>query len=66
VELAASALAADLDPPVDPRLSARVLINAIEGLTHRLTLRPPAGVPPRVIAGEITRLARAYIRISSS
>lgn len=64
-DLTASALAADLDPsPVDPRLSARVVINAIEGLTHRLVLHPPAGITPQAIAREITELVRAYIQIS--
>jgi AcrR family transcriptional regulator len=61
-ELTATALAAGLDPPPrDPLLSARVLINAIEGLTHRLVLRPPQGVDTEAIASEITALARAYI-----
>jgi AcrR family transcriptional regulator len=62
-ELTARALVAELDPPPrDPLLSARVLINAIEGLTHRLVLRPPPGVDAETIADEITALARAYIR----
>jgi hypothetical protein len=42
-------------------LSARIAIGAIEGLTHRLVLRPPPGVSPEVIAREITDLVRAYI-----
>jgi AcrR family transcriptional regulator len=63
VDLAADALAADPDScPVDPRLSARVVIGAIEGLTHRLVLRPPSGVAPEAIAGEITEVVRAYIQ----
>jgi AcrR family transcriptional regulator len=62
IDLAAAALAAELDPPpADPRLSARVLINAIEGLTHRLVLRRPPGVSSDAIAREITELARAYV-----
>jgi hypothetical protein len=61
IDLTAAALAAELDsPPADPRLSARVLINAIEGLTHRLVLRRPPGVSPEAIAREITELARGY------
>jgi AcrR family transcriptional regulator len=64
VELAADALAADpCSPPVDPRLSARVAIGAIEGLTHRLVLRPPPGIGPQAIAGEITEVVRAYVHV---
>lgn len=63
VDLAAGALAADpYSRPVDPQLSARVVIGAIEGLTHRLVLRPPPGVAPEAIAGEITGLVRAYVQ----
>jgi AcrR family transcriptional regulator len=63
VDLAADALAADsCSRPVDPRLSARVVIGAIEGLTHRLVLRPPPGVAPEAIASEITEVVRAYIQ----
>jgi AcrR family transcriptional regulator len=66
VELATDALA---DDPrcrsVNPRLSARVVISAIEGLTHRLVLRPPTGVSPEEIAGEITVLVRAYTRVGT-
>ena len=62
-DLTADALTADPHSrPVDPRLSARVAISAIEGLTHRLVLRPPSGVAPEAIASEITVLARAYIQ----
>jgi AcrR family transcriptional regulator len=65
VDMAAGALAADTDsPPADPRLSARIVINTIEGLTHRLVLRPPPGVTPNAIAREITALVRAYIQTS--
>ena len=64
VDLAADALAADPSSrPVDPRLSARIVISAIEGLTHRLVLRPPPGVAPDGIAREITELVRAYLQI---
>jgi hypothetical protein len=65
VDLTANALAAELDPPpIEPRLSACIVINAIEGLTHRLILHPPAGVTPQAIAREITKLVRAYIQTS--
>jgi AcrR family transcriptional regulator len=65
VDLTAAALAAELDAPIaDPRLSAHVVISAIEGLTHRLVLRPPVGVTPQAIAEEITDLVRAYIQTS--
>jgi AcrR family transcriptional regulator len=65
VDLTASALAADLhSSPVDPGLSARIVISAIEGLTHRLVLRPPPNAPPEAIAREITELVRAYIQTS--
>jgi AcrR family transcriptional regulator len=63
-DLAASALAANLNQSADDaRLSARVLISAIEGLTHRLVLRPPAGASTHTIAREITRLARSYLQL---
>ncbi len=62
VDLAASALAREpSSPPADPRLSARIAISAIEGLTHALVLRPPPSVTPEAIAREITQLVRAYI-----
>jgi AcrR family transcriptional regulator len=58
VDLAADALPADLR---DRRLSAQVVISVIEGLTHRLILRPPPGVTSQGIGHEITALVRAYI-----
>jgi AcrR family transcriptional regulator len=61
-DLAAQALASDPSiAPTDPRLTARIVIGAIEGLTHRLVLRPPPGVTPDAIAHEITELVRAYL-----
>lgn len=64
VDLATDALAADPhSPPNDPRLSARIVISAIEGLAHRLVLRSPTGVTPEAIAREITELVRAYLQI---
>ena len=63
VDLTADVLATDPHSrPADPRLSARIVISTIEGLTHRLVLRPPAGVTPAAIAREITELVRAYIK----
>jgi AcrR family transcriptional regulator len=61
VDLTADALAGEAR---DPRLSGRVIVNAIEGLTHRLVLRRPTGVSSEQIAGEITALVRAYIQTS--
>ena len=63
IDLTADALAADLDSPaLDPHLSARIVINTIEGLTHRLVLHQPTGVTPQAISHEITELVRAYIQ----
>jgi AcrR family transcriptional regulator len=63
IELAVQKLAADpSSAPNDPRLTARIVISTIEGLTHRLVLHPPPGVAPDAIAREITELVRAYIR----
>ena len=65
VEEAADALAGEPDSATaDPRLSARIVINAIESLTHRLVLRPPVGVTSQDIAGEIVDLVRAYLQSS--
>ena len=66
VDLMANVLAADLgSSPVD-QLSARIVINAIEGLSHRLVLCPPPEVTPGEIANEITELARTYIQTRHS
>ncbi len=63
VDLTARALAADPSvAPENPRLAASVVVNAIEGLTHRLVLRPPPGVDSSAIAGEITNLVRRYLQ----
>jgi AcrR family transcriptional regulator len=65
IDLTADTLAADLDSPApDPYLAARIVINTIEGLTHRLVLRQPTGITPQTIAHEITELVRAYIQTS--
>jgi AcrR family transcriptional regulator len=62
-ELVAQALATDPSTaPNDPHLTARIVISAIEGLTHRLVLRPPPGATPGAIVHEITELVRAYIQ----
>ncbi len=61
VELVAQALEAEPhSSSVDPRLRARIVIGAIEGLTHRLVLHPPPNATSAEIAGEITELARSY------
>jgi AcrR family transcriptional regulator len=63
VDAAAETLATDPSTaPSDPRLTARVMISAIEGLTHRLVLRPPPNATPDAIANEITEFVRAYIQ----
>ncbi|HEY2142115.1 MAG TPA: TetR/AcrR family transcriptional regulator [Solirubrobacteraceae bacterium] len=46
----------------DPYLAARMIVSSIEGLTHRLVLRPLHGATPDVIATEITTLISAYLR----
>jgi AcrR family transcriptional regulator len=63
VDMAADAFSEDLR---DRRLSARVVISVIEGLTHRLILRLPPGVTSQEISREITELVRAYISSSTS
>jgi AcrR family transcriptional regulator len=64
-DMAAQALTTDPSTaPNDPRLTARIVISTIEGLTHRLVLRPPPGATPEAIAREITELVRAYIQTS--
>jgi AcrR family transcriptional regulator len=68
VELVADTLTADTlatdvhTAPRNPRLLARIAIGAIEGLTHRLVLRPPPDLTPDALAREITELVRAYMR----
>jgi AcrR family transcriptional regulator len=63
VDVAAQALATDPSTaPNDPRLTARIVISTIEGLTHRLVLRPPPNVAPDAIANEITEFVRAYVQ----
>lgn len=67
VDVAATAIAADPELAVaDPRLTASIVVNAIEGLTHRLVLRPPPGVAAEDVASEITALVRAYLKESRS
>jgi AcrR family transcriptional regulator len=61
VELTADALPEGFR---DPRLSGCVIINTIEGLTHRLILRLPKDASSEAIAQEITALVRAYIQAS--
>lgn len=62
VEVLASSLQAQPGTKaVDHRLAARVIVSAIEGLTHRLVLRP-AGASSEAIAAEVTALVRGYLR----
>jgi len=66
VDLAAQALAADTrTAPTNVRLAARLVVSTIEGLAHRLVLRPPPGVTTDQLACEITRLVRGYTRIAN-
>ncbi|MGH2878106.1 MAG: TetR/AcrR family transcriptional regulator [Solirubrobacteraceae bacterium] len=61
VEVVAGSIAAQSDTSTgDHRLAARVIVSAIEGLTHRLVLRP-AGVSPEDIVAEVTTLVRGYL-----
>jgi AcrR family transcriptional regulator len=46
----------------DPYLAARMIVSSIEGLTHRLVLRPPGGATMDAITIEITTLVRGYLR----
>lgn len=63
VEVTSRALAADpACAAKDTRLTARVVVNAIESLTHRLVLHPTAGDDHAAVAREITALVRAYVR----
>jgi AcrR family transcriptional regulator len=67
IEVTATAIAAD--PSIargDVKLAAAIVVNAIEGLTHRLVLRPPTGTDPERVAGEITALVRAYLQTPQS
>lgn len=63
VEVTATAIAAD--PSIargDVQLAAAIVVNTIEGLTHRLVLRRQAGADRERVAREITTLVRAYLR----
>jgi AcrR family transcriptional regulator len=67
VDVTAEALAADPAlAPSDARLAASIVVNAIEGLTHRLVLRPLAGVDSERVSKEITTLVRAYVQARSA
>jgi AcrR family transcriptional regulator len=61
VEVVASSLQARPGTAADRRFAAQVIVSAIEGLTHRLVLRP-AGVSSDVISAEVTALVRGYLR----
>jgi len=66
VELAARALTVDARVALgNPQLTARIVVNTIEALTHRLVLHPPPGVTPDALAREITQLVRGYTTIAT-
>jgi AcrR family transcriptional regulator len=70
VELTAHALAVEgqtvqSSRTTKPKLVARIVVNAIEGLTHRLVLRSPSDIDREAIAREITSLVRAYTRAAA-
>ncbi|HEY1457906.1 MAG TPA: TetR/AcrR family transcriptional regulator [Solirubrobacteraceae bacterium] len=60
--LAGSLRATDEIVGTDLYVAARMIVGSVEGLTHRLVLRPPDGASTDVIATEITTLIRAYLR----
>lgn len=61
VEVVAGSIAAQSDSKAsEHHLAARVIVNAIEGLTHRLVLRP-ADASSEYIAAEVTTLVRGYL-----
>jgi AcrR family transcriptional regulator len=61
-DLVAQALATDPSTVPDERLMARIVVSTIEGLTHRLVLRPMPAVTTDAIAREITGLVCAYLQ----
>ncbi|MGA2163840.1 MAG: TetR/AcrR family transcriptional regulator [Solirubrobacteraceae bacterium] len=60
VEVVAHSLQRQPDT-AEHHLVARMIVSAIEGLTHRLVLRP-AGASPDAIAIEVTTMLRGYLR----
>jgi AcrR family transcriptional regulator len=62
VEMIAAALQSEVRiSPADRPLAARIILISVEGLTHRLVLRPQPGVGAELIAGEVTLLVRSYL-----
>lgn len=45
----------------DPELAARLTIDVIESLVHRIATDATSGIPDEVLAGEVTRLVVAYL-----
>jgi AcrR family transcriptional regulator len=62
VEMIAAALDNDIRiSPADRPLAARIILICVEGLTHRLVLRPPPGATDALIATEVTIVVRSYL-----
>lgn len=61
-ELAAAEVVAAALPGQSP-LAGQVVVSVIEGLTHRLVLRPPPGVSAAAVAAEIEAVVRGYLAL---
>jgi AcrR family transcriptional regulator len=46
----------------DPRVAARLVIDVIESLVHRIATDTGSGIAPDVLADEITHMVVAYLR----
>ena len=46
----------------DPQLAARLVIDTIESLVHRVATDDASGIPPPVLVDEITHMVVAYLR----
>ncbi len=62
VEVLARSLGANDTIGTEARLKARVVVSAIEGLTHRLVPRAEVGVSAEAIRAEVTTLVENYLR----
>ena len=49
----------------DPRLAAQLVVQAVEGLTHRLVLYPPGSASTRRVSDEIAELVIRYLTAAS-
>jgi len=66
VEVLANSLKTQPDIAIrDPNMAARIAVNSIESLTHRLVLRPLENATTESIVNEITMLVRAYLLATS-